>query len=91
MPDFLYRFRTADALIGSRQELQNQEIYFSAPEQLNDPVEGFKDIFWTGDAVVWKNFLNHYLLCLEQICVSFLLSGTEDKITGADIPVFKNY
>lgn len=89
MADFLYRFRTSDALIGMRQELQNQEIYFSAPEQLNDPVEGFKDIFWAGDAVVWKNFLNHYLLCLEQICVSFLISSTENKITAADIPVFK--
>ena len=35
--EFLYRFRSVDALIGERAELQNQEIYFASPAQLNDP------------------------------------------------------
>jgi hypothetical protein len=31
--------------------------------ELNDPLEGFKDLFWKGDVIVWKNLLRHYLLC----------------------------
>lgn len=75
MPEFLYRFRSAEALLGERKELENQEIYFAAPDQLNDPVEGYKDIFWFGDAIVWKNLLKHYLLCLEQVCALFIIGG----------------
>src|ERR1700733_64268 len=65
MPSF-YRFRSLDALLGERQELEKQEIYFAAPEQLNDPMEGYKDLIWTGDEIVWRNWLRHYLLCLVQ-------------------------
>ena len=60
-----YRFRPTDALLDKRKELENQEIYFAPPEDLNDPMEGFKDLFWRGDEIVWRNFLKHYLLCLE--------------------------
>jgi hypothetical protein len=45
-------------------ELENDYIYFSTTDDLNDPMEGFKDIFWLGDAIVWRNFLKHYTLCL---------------------------
>jgi hypothetical protein len=26
-------------------------------------MEGFKDMFWLGDKIVWMNLLKHYLLC----------------------------
>lgn len=87
MPNHLYRFRSIDALLGPRQELEKQEIYFAPPEQLNDPVEGFKDIFWTGDEIVWRNLLKHYLLCLEQYCVLLIVGGEIHKIE-TPIPVF---
>lgn len=61
-----YRFRSLNALLGQRQELESQEIYFAAPEELNDPMEGHKDLIWTGDEIVWRNWLRHYLLCLVQ-------------------------
>jgi hypothetical protein len=66
MPDHLYRFRSLDALLGDREELQRGEIYFAAPEQLNDPMEGFLHVVWRGDAILWRNFLRHYALCLVQ-------------------------
>lgn len=89
MPEFLYRFRSAEALLVKHKELENQEIYFSAPGQLNDPVEGYKDIYWSGDAIVWKNLLKHYFLCLEQVCALFIIGGEDHQMTAADIPVFK--
>lgn len=42
-PDTLYRFRGADALLDKYQELENQTIYFASPDELNDPMEGFRD------------------------------------------------
>jgi len=65
MPSF-YRFRSLDALLGQRQELEKQEIYFAAPEELNDPMEGYKDLVWNGDEIAWRNLLRHYLLCFDQ-------------------------
>lgn len=43
MPEYLYRFRSAKSFL-ERKELENQEIYFSSLDQLNDPLEGFKNI-----------------------------------------------
>jgi len=85
MIEYLYRLRSIDALLGKREELERQEIYFSSLDQLNDPMEGYKDIFWVGDRIVWKNLLKHYLLCLERLCVLALLSP---ELTPLDIPIF---
>ncbi|WP_162465311.1 DUF2971 domain-containing protein [Pseudomonas putida] len=73
MEQYLYRFRTADRLLGKDAtadseavpgELENLEIYFAPPDQLNDPLEGYREIFWSGDQIVWMNFFRHYLLVL---------------------------
>ena len=73
MERHLYRFRTADRLRGKDAtetkeavpgELEKLEIYFAPPEQLNDPLEGYKEIYWAGDEIVWANFFRHYLLIL---------------------------
>jgi hypothetical protein len=29
-------------------------------------MEGYKDVYWTGDRIVWRNLLRHYLLCLLE-------------------------
>ncbi len=61
MPPYLYRFRSIDALLGKHAELEAQGIYFATPKQLNDPMEGFKDLLWQGDAVLWRSLLRNYL------------------------------
>ncbi|MDI7774670.1 DUF2971 domain-containing protein [Asticcacaulis sp. EMRT-3] len=95
MTDFLYRFRSLNAVLGvdegyehGRSELEKQTIYFATPEELNDPVEGFKDIFWNGDQIAWENLLKHYLLCLEDIIDLFSFAGGERAIVRSDILVF---
>jgi len=87
MADFIFRFRSTDALLGSRAELERQEIYFAPPKQLNDPLEGYKDLFWRGDAIVWKNFLRHYVLCLMQVILLTLEQGEGYQITEDTLPV----
>lgn len=74
---FFYRFRSVDALLGERKELENQEIYFCPPDQLNDPMEGYKDLFWRGDEIVWRNLLKHYLACLTQSLLTAFIMGKD--------------
>jgi hypothetical protein len=66
MTEHFYRYRPIKAVLDEFHELENQEIYFSTTDELNDPMEGFKDLFWLGDEVVWRNFLKHYVLCLLE-------------------------
>jgi hypothetical protein len=75
----LYRFRPIEKLLRPPyNELENQEIFLAHPSTLNDPMEGFTDIFWCGDAILWANLFRHYLICLNTAWV--LLAGC-----GADI------
>jgi hypothetical protein len=68
MSNEFYRFRRISSLIGEFKKLENQSIYFAEPDSLNDPMEGFRDMYWSGDYIVWKNLFRHYLLCLERLC-----------------------
>jgi hypothetical protein len=82
----LYRFRSIERLL-DHGELQRQEIYFAKPEELNDPMEGFRDIFWRGDEIVWKNLLRHYLMCLERAFCLLAILGEEHRIGWDQIPI----
>ncbi|QTD35648.1 DUF2971 domain-containing protein [Pseudomonas fluorescens] len=62
MSEYLYRFRPVKRLLES--EIEHLTLYFAAPDQLNDPLEGRKNIFWQGDEIVWKNLFKHYIRCL---------------------------
>lgn len=67
MPDFLYRFRSIDKLLGKNGlegELAGTYIYFASPEQLNDPFEGYRELFFAGDAIVWRQLFKRYIACL---------------------------
>jgi hypothetical protein len=77
MHEHLYRYRPIDAVLDGYHELENQEIYFSTPAELNDPLERFKDLFWSGDRIVWRNLLRHYILCLIEITVCAFIAGAE--------------
>ena len=83
----VYRFRTMDNLLGEHQELKKQEIYLASPEQLNDPMEGLRDIFWRGDKIVWENFFNHYVFCLYQTHLHFLIAGPFIQLSANNIPI----
>ena len=74
------------ALLDGFHELEKQEIYFAPPKELNDPLEGYKGLFWKGDAIVWKNFLRHYVLCLMQAILLTLEHGDGYNISEDTLP-----
>ena len=85
----MYRFRSIEGLIGRFNELGNQEIYFAHPEELNDPMEGYKDVFWKGDTIVWKNLIINYIKCVEHISRLNILLGESKTVDENDIPSFR--
>ncbi|PJI31318.1 hypothetical protein [Acinetobacter pseudolwoffii] len=73
-----YRFRSLDNLLGKYKELENQEIYFASPSEQNDPMEGYHEIYFQGDAIVWTNFFKNYLILLDQVFREILLKKQGD-------------
>ena len=86
-----YRFRSTDALLGKFQELEKQTIYFASPEELNDPMEGLRDIVWDGDKIVWTNFFKHYIFCLNRSCLMLNITRKSQKLDVADIPILERW
>ena len=85
----IYRFRTVEQLLAEKyKELERQTIYFAHPEQLNDPMEGLRDIVWDGDEVVWTNLFKHYIYCLHSTWLAVQIAGDQFTVTSEEIPIF---
>ena len=54
-------------------------------------MEGFRDIYWQGDEIVWRNLFRHYIYCLQRICALCSIAGETRTLTDADIPVNFNF
>ena len=76
MLDVVYRFRTVRNLL-ERGDLECRQIYLALPHELNDPMEGYKDVVWRGDEVLWENLLRHYVLSLLLVTSQCILSPAE--------------
>lgn len=87
MTQHFYRFRSVHALLDGYHELENQEIYFASPSELNDPMEGLLNVFWQGDRIAWKNLLRHYLKCLTRACALWCVYGEEHPLEWGQIPI----
>ncbi|MBK24513.1 MAG: DUF2971 domain-containing protein [Halobacteriovorax sp.] len=90
MSEYIYRFRSIEKII-EFQELEKQEIYFSDPKDLNDPLEGFRDIYWQGDQTLWKNLFKNYLLCLQDLYLMIRIGGEDHLVTDESIHVFSTF
>ena len=56
-----------DYLLGEGyEELESQTIYFASSAELNDPMEGFQEIVWSGDKIVWTNLFKNFAISLHE-------------------------
>ncbi|PMW96608.1 hypothetical protein C1X59_24425 [Pseudomonas sp. FW215-R2] len=84
--DTIYRFRPVSRLLnedGQSGELDSQYIYFADPVQLNDPLEGYKDLIFSGDRVVWGSLIRHYVSCLVDNCLRHSASPIEEQLDNS--------
>ena len=86
-----YRFRSIDSLLGKHRELEEKTIYFASPEELNDPMEGLRNIVWDGDKIVWTNFFKHYIFCLNRCYLELNITRKPRKLDVADIPILERW
>ena len=83
----IYRLRSSKHLLGPHEELRKQEIYFASPHELNDPMEGFRDIVWKGDTIVWENLFRHYISCLNVTVTLAKVLGNSSVLNSEQIPI----
>ena len=83
----IYRFRSMDNLIHKYSELEEQELVLSSPRYLNDPLEGYQDVFWKGDEVLWENLLRNYLLNLLHAAYNSVIFDYETLVEVTQQPV----
>ncbi len=82
----IYRFRSIPQLLDEFHELERQNIYFAEPSELNDPMEGIRDVFWFGDSIVWTNLFRNYIASLYMTYHAGLIFGEEDQLPLHHVP-----
>lgn len=79
----IYRYRPYNEY--DKIGLENSEIYFPELSQLNDPMEGYTDIYFQGDKVIWTNLLRNYLRSLFE---AFLFAQISKPLPEAPEDLF---
>ena len=90
MPDninYLYRYRSLNSL-HIFKELENLEIYFAKPDELNDQMEDYMNIFWQGDEIAFRGLFKHYLYVLSSVYYDASIRNRKQKIDPNLLPVF---
>ncbi|AKV00091.1 hypothetical protein AKJ09_06754 [Labilithrix luteola] len=83
MLDVIYRFRPVENLLGKFKELERRQIYMAPTHEQNDPMDGYKNVTFRGDEVLWENLLRHYVLALVWVMTNILL---QDDFEEPNIP-----
>lgn len=85
--NYLYRYRSLDSLY-TFKELENLEIYFAKPDELNDQMEDYMNIFWQGDEIAFRGLFKHYLYVLSSVYYDASIRNRKQKIDPNLLPVF---
>lgn len=76
----IYKFRSTNHMI---KEIENEIIYFSPKEDLNDPIEGYIKLYFNGDEIAWKGLFKNYFISFYNKINSFfdikILEEFKDK------------
>lgn len=84
---YLYRYRSIQKLF-EYKELENLEIYFAKPNELNDQMEDYMNIVWQGDEIAFKGLFKHYLYTLSHLYYMASLVKRNEKLDIEHLPVF---
>lgn len=80
IPDKFYRFRSITNLLGEHKELERLTLYFASPDELNDPIEGYMDLVWEGDEIIWNNLFKHFIYCFHrEFAYTLIVSQNTDS------------
>lgn len=80
----LYHYRSIKSAIS---EISNSSFKFSGVSELNDPLEGYVDIYWQGDEPAWEGLFRNYICGLYMSVNIYRLAGDENQIAKSAVPV----
>lgn len=83
-----YRYRSMNALLDGYNELEDEYIYFTPAKDLNDPLEGYLDIDFKGDKIIWTNFFKNYIFSLFVFRELVCLTDNSKELNEDDIHVY---
>lgn len=83
-----YRYRSMNALLDGYNELEDEYIYFTPAKDLNDPLEGYLDIDFKGDKIIWTNFFKNYISSLFVFRELVCLTDNSKELNEDDIHVY---
>ena len=84
---FFFRYRSISSL-KQYNELQNLDIYFASPQELNDPLERDLNVVWKGDEIAFRGLFKHYLYVLSHLYYEAKFRNPAQKIDIEHLPVF---
>lgn len=68
----LYHYRSVDTAL---KEIENRTFHYSDRTELNDPIEGYVQIYWQGDVPAWEGLFRNYICSLFHGIELYLLKG----------------
>lgn len=85
----IYRFRSINQLI-KYKELEDFYCFFSDVKNFNDPMEGYFELEWYGDSILWSNFFKHYVMCLGDFYLQacFIKGNCKMSADFIDIDIY---
>ena len=85
--NYLYRYRSLSSPFVFK-ELENLEIYFAKPDELNDQMEDYMNIFWQGDEIAFRGLFKHYLYTLSHLYYIASLIKRGEHLDIEHLPIF---
>ena len=70
----LYRYRT---IKNALTEIENRTFHFANREELNDPIEGYVNLYFQGDRPAWEGLLKNYVCSFFMGIEKYLLTSQE--------------
>ena len=80
----LYHYRSIDSALS---EISKGTFKFSGVPELNDPIEGYVDIYWQGDEPAWAGLFRNYIIGLYMSITIYRLAGDETQIARNAVPL----
>jgi len=78
----LYHYRSVETAI---KEIREGTIYFADVSELNDPIEGYVQMYWQGDKPAWEGLFRNYICSLHQSITLYLLDAEDVKIKECSV------
>ena len=71
----LYHYRSVES---ARKEIECRTFRYADRNELNDPLEGYAQIYWKGDCPAWEGLFRNYICSVYYAVVGIQLNASEE-------------